>query len=72
MTRPFVKDRKDKIVELAITHGMTAADIAERFGCSHQPVARVLLKAGYEWDPTLARWVPQKRETSSSPLPGTK
>ena len=60
MTRPYVKDRKAKIVDLAVNHGLCAADIAERFSCSRQPVAKVLNDEGYEWDATRARWVAQK------------
>ena len=71
MTRPFIKERADEIVTLAVKHGLNAACIAERFGCGRQTVSKVLNDEGYEWNPTADRWVPQKSAESSS-LSGTK
>ena len=66
MTRPFIKERADEIVDLAVKHGLNAALIAERFGCGRQTVSKVLKGEGYEWNPTADRWVPQNSATSSS------
>lgn len=57
MTRPYVKNRLDKIIELATKHDLTSAEIAERFGCRSTTVASTLRKAGYSWSTDRGVWV---------------
>ena len=59
MTRPYVQDKKDKIVKLAATDGLAAAQISERLGFSRQSITVLLNKSGYEWNRHEQRWVPR-------------
>lgn len=59
MTRPYVQDKKDKIVKMA-KDGLNAAQISERFGFSRQSITTLLNKAGFEWDRSEQRWVPRR------------
>jgi DNA invertase Pin-like site-specific DNA recombinase len=67
MTRPYVKERKEQIIELAIKQGLSASTIAERFGCGRQSVSKVLNESGHEWNPAADRWVQKRIGIGTSP-----